>query len=100
MPVQDIAQAVANMKQKYLYGGKPAKTESAAGIKGTIIRAFDGNMMFRVYYSNERFTDYAIRHDELNVTIDKDELAAFFEVGEQHILNHSPQVLGLRKVED
>jgi hypothetical protein len=85
---------------KYRYGGQPAEVEPAAGAKGTIIRAFDGAMMFRVYHDNERFTDYAIRHDELSVTIDKDAMAAFYITGEHNILDHSPQVLGLEKIEN
>lgn len=94
------------MKHKYIYGGRPAEARLAAGVKGVIIRALDGAMMFRVYHDNERFTDYEIRHDELSVTIDNDELAAFYKAcpraggdGDQHILDHSPEVLGLEKVE-
>jgi hypothetical protein len=86
------------MNDKYLYGEVPAEIKPAAGVKGVIIRAHDGAMKFRVYHDRERFTDYEIRHDDLSVTIDKDELAAFYKVGEEHILDHSPQVLGLRKI--
>lgn len=67
------------------------------GRQGNIIRTFDGAMMFRVYHDHEHFTDYEIRHDDLSVTIDKDALAAFYKVGESYILDHSPQVLGLKK---
>ena len=87
------------MKHKYLYGGRPAETESAAGVRGVLIRVLDGTLMFRVYHDNESFTDYEIRHDDLSVTIDKDALATFYRVGEDYILDHSPQVLGLKKVE-
>ena len=85
---------------KYLYGGQSAEAESADGAKGVLIRARDGTLMFRVYHDNESFTDYEIRHDDLSVTIDKDALAAFYRVGEDYILDHSPQVLGLKKIED
>lgn len=85
---------------KYRYGGQPAEAEPAAGVRGTITRAFDGAMMFRVYHDHERFTDYAIRHDDLSVTIDKDAMAAFYKVCEERILDHSPQVLGLERIED
>lgn len=88
------------MKPKYLYGEQPANAESAAGVKGVLIRAHGGAMMFRVYHDVERFTDYEIRHDDLSVTIDKDELAAFYRIGERGILDHSPQVLGLSKAEE
>jgi hypothetical protein len=87
------------MSEKYLYGGRPAEAQPAAGVKGVLIRTLDGVMMFRVYHDRERFTDYEIRHDDLAVTIDADALAAFYKVGERDILDHAPQVLGLRKIE-
>lgn len=65
-----------------------------------LIRTLDGVMMFRVYHDRERFTDYEIRHDDLGVTIDADEQAAFYRVGERDILDHDPQVLGLRKIDE
>lgn len=86
--------------ETYLYGGKPAATRTAAGIKGALIRTLDGAMAFRVYHDRKRFTDYEIRHDDLSVTIDADALASFYKVGERDILDHSPQVLGLKKVEN
>ncbi len=55
--------------------------------------------VFRVYDGRERFTDYELRHNDLSVTIDADELAAFDKVGERDILDHDPQALGLRKIE-
>ncbi|MEX2281204.1 MAG: hypothetical protein WEE89_01825 [Gemmatimonadota bacterium] len=45
-----------------------------------------------------RRADYDIRHDDLPVTIDADALAAFYTVGERTILDHSPEVLGLREI--
>ena len=87
------------MTDKYLYGELPAEVESAAGVNGVIVRTLDGTMVFRVYHDREHFTDYEIRHDDLSVTIDTDELAAFYKVGERDILDHSPQVLGLKKIE-
>ena len=84
------------MNDKYLYGETPAAVTSAAGVKGVIIRTLDGALMFRVYHDTKRFTDYEIRHDDLSVTIDADALAAFYKVGERCILDHSPQVLGLK----
>jgi len=87
------------MSGKYLYGEQPAEVESAVGVKGVLIRALDGALMFRVYHDREQFTDYEIRHDDLSVTIDAEELAAFYKVGERDILDHSPQVLGLKKIE-
>ncbi|MBI3918440.1 MAG: hypothetical protein HY322_15705 [Betaproteobacteria bacterium] len=83
----------------YLYGGKPAEVKPAAGVEGVIIRTLDGALAFRVYHDREQFTDYQIRHDDLSVTIDVDALASFYKVGERDILDHSPQVLGLKKIE-
>ncbi len=87
------------MSGKYLYGKTLAEVRPADGIKGVLIRAPDGALMFRVYHDRKRFTDYDIRHDDLSVTIDKDALAAFYEVGEDYILDHSPQVLDLKKID-
>lgn len=87
------------MNNKCLYGGVPAEVNSAAGVKGTLIRTLGGAMVFRVHHDRERFTDYELRHDDLGVTIDAEELAAFYKVGEHDILDHSPQVLGLKKIE-
>jgi len=86
------------MTDKYLYGALPAEVESAAGVKGVIVRTLDGTMVFRIYNDRECFTDYEIRNDDLSVTIDTDELAAFYQIGERHILDHGPQVLGLKKI--
>lgn len=87
------------MNEKYLYGELPAEVKPATGVKGMLIRALDGALMFRVYHDRACFTDYEIRHDDLSVTIDKDALAAFYKVGEHDILDHSPQVLGLKKID-
>ena len=87
------------MSEKYLYGKVPAEVTPAAGVRGVLISTFDGPMMFRVYHDRECFTDYEIRHDDLSVTIDEDTLTAFYKVGEHNILDHCPQVLGLKKVE-
>ena len=87
------------MSDKCLCGGVPAEVNSAAGVKGTLIRTLGGAMVFRVHHDRERFTDYELRHDDLGVTIDAEELAAFYKVGEHRILDHSPQVLGLKNIE-
>ena len=87
------------MNETHLYGSMPASVEPAAGRKGIIIRTLDGTLLFRVYHDRERFTDYEIRHDDLSVTINADALAVFYKVGERDILDHSPEVLGLKKIE-
>lgn len=86
-----------NRKQTYLYGQQPAEVTPAAAVKGVLIRSFNGEIAFRVYHDHERFTDYEIRHNDLSVTIAEDELAAFYKIGDNNILDHSPEVLGLKK---
>ena len=81
----------------YLYGNEPAEVKSANGVTGVLIRTLGGAMVFRIYHDNERLTDYEIRHDDLSVTIDSDAMASFYRVGELDILDHSPEVLGLKK---
>ena len=87
------------MQKTYLYDGVPVSVESAAEVRGVIIHTLGGALLFRVYHDRERFTDYEIRHDDLSVTIDADELAAFYKVGARDVLDHSPEVLGLRNAE-
>lgn len=84
---------------RFLYGGLPAEVRPAAGVTGVLLRGAGDPMIFRVR-TGEGFTDYEIRHDDLRVTIDADELASFYKIGERHILDHSPQVLGLRKIDE
>ena len=69
------------MKPEYLYGKQPAEIEPAAGVKGVLIRSPNGAVSFRVYHDKDKeyFTDYDIRHDDLEVTIAEDELAAFYK---------------------
>lgn len=71
----------------------------ATGGNRVLLRMPDGTTTFRVYHDGGNFTDYDIRHDDLPITIDADALAAFYQVGERTILDHSPEVLGLRKIE-
>lgn len=86
------------MKRRYLYGNDKADVTPANGVKGVLIRDIDGEMIFRVYHGKTEFTDYEIRHDDLVVSIVKDELAAFYAVSGRCILDHSPEVLGLKEV--
>lgn len=84
----------------YLYGGKPAEVRSAAGIEGVLVRTFDGEFCFRVYYDDGNFTDYEIRHSDLSITIDKQELAALYRSEGRNVLDHAPEMLGLEKVRE
>lgn len=88
------------MSNEYIYGGKPAKVKSAAGTSGVLIKAADGGFVFRVYHGNGTFTDYDIRHDDLSITIDPDELASFYQIGDRFILNHTPQVSALKRISE
>ena len=57
--------------------------------------AVDGSYFFRADGEDGSFTDYALRHDDLRVTIASDAMASFYHVGDETVLDHSPQVLGL-----
>lgn len=77
------------------YGSSAATASPASGVTGFLLKKMDGSFFFRVYSANGDFTDYDIRHDDLEVTIAPDALASFYQVGEQRLLDHSPEVLGL-----
>ena len=77
------------------YGTSSAIVSPAAGVTGFVLKRADGSFFFRVYSSSEEFTDYDIRHDDLEVTISPDALASFYRIGDGRLLDHSPEVLGL-----
>ena len=80
--------------------GQDAEISSANGTRGFLCKsAVDGSFFFRVYEANEAFTDYDLRHEDLEVTISPDAMASFYRIGEDHILDHSPEVLGLQQDE-
>jgi len=79
-------------------GHKSVEISSASGTRGFLCRsAVDGSCFFRVYETDGSFTDYHLRHDDLEVTISPDAMASFYRIGDDHILDHSPEVLGLRQ---
>ncbi len=82
------------------YGTSAANASSAAGVTGFLLKRIDGVFFFRVYAAGGAFTDYDIRHDDLEVTISPDALASFYEIGDRRLLDHSPEVLGLKNVSD
>ncbi len=88
------------MTDKYIYAGKPSEVKDAAGVSGMLLRSVNGRYFFRVQHSEDDFTDYELRHDDLSITIDRDELASFYSCAENHSLDHSPQVLRLRKAKE
>jgi len=63
---------------------KPAK-----GARGFIIYLFNGKYAFRVYNRDMTFTDYDLKHCDLEVTI-KDNDATFYDYGDGTFgLDHS-----------
>lgn len=87
------------MSNKYIYGGRVSDVAPAGGVKGILIRS-GAEFSFRVYGRDGSFTDYDIHHDDLTITIDSDELASFYSDGEHHILDHSPNVFGLKRIDE
>jgi hypothetical protein len=85
------------MTETHHYGGKVAQVTPADGVQGVLIRLFGGGFAFRVYSDDGEFIDYDICHDDLPVTLDSDALASFYRVDGHDILDHSPQVLGLKE---
>jgi hypothetical protein len=77
------------------YGASAAAVSPAAGVTGFLLKRADGSFFFRVYCTSGDFTDYDIRHDDLEVTISPDALASFYQIGDRRFLDHSPEVLGL-----
>jgi hypothetical protein len=78
------------------YSASAAAVSTAAGVTGFLLRRTDGSFFFRVYCTGGDFTDYDIRHDDLEVTISPDALASFYQIGDRWLLDHSPEVLGLK----
>jgi len=66
------------------------KTKSANGLTGMLIHTWHG-MKFRVYTNNHMFTDYDIRHCDLEVTITDTDAYIY----DNKYLDHSPQTLGI-----
>ena|SRR5690606_33766326 len=82
-------------EQKVLYGNCTATVRTAGGVRGVLCKSANGDFFFRVYAQDHSFTDYELRHDDLEATIAPDELASFYHVGDERILDHDPGVLGL-----
>ncbi|WP_172562928.1 hypothetical protein [Vibrio furnissii] len=91
------AESMKNIR-KYKYGCDEAEVASASGVSGDLCKSGNGQYFFRVYHEDKSFTDYELNHDDLSVTISQDSLASFYKIKDQHILDHSPEVLGLEEV--
>ncbi|BBI63870.1 hypothetical protein HSBAA_51760 [Vreelandella sulfidaeris] len=85
------------MTSIYSYRGSEAEEEKASGVPGILCRDSAGSYFFRVYHSDTSFTDYDLLHDDLSVTISPDALASFYKVNGHNFLDHSPEVLGLKR---
>lgn len=77
------------------YGDSLVQVQPAGGVEGILCRTDGGEYFFRVYKPDGSFRDYDLRHDDLRVTIAPDEMASFYEVGQEGVLDHSPEALGL-----
>lgn len=87
--------------KKYIYGKRVAEVADAQGVRGVILGGFFSHpLIFRVYHKDGEFTDYELRHDDLEVAISKDALASFYKIGRRLILDHSPEVLGLGRARE
>jgi hypothetical protein len=87
------------MTKQYRYGKKTAIVTSADGSAGILIRSLDGQYYFRVYQEDGEFIDYELSHFDLGVIIQERD-AAFYTIGEHHILDHAPETLGLEEVSE
>lgn len=85
------------------YGQVLATETPAGGISGVLCKSAIGGRagyFLRVKSEIGEIQDYQLRHDDLKITIARDELASLYrlETGLQ-ILDHSSSVLGLAKLE-
>jgi hypothetical protein len=84
-------------------GGRTLNEQSAAGAKGILIRSFEDDKatyFFRVYHDDKTFDDYKLSHCDLSVTIDKDELASFYEdANGDKYLDETPETMGWEIIE-
>ncbi len=86
------------MTEKYRYGKHSAEVEDASGVSGVLIRELGGEVIFRVYNSDKTFVDYDLLHDDLPVVILEKSLSSFYSFESKKVLDHSPEVLGLKEV--
>ena len=78
-------------------GSVVAKVESAEGVSGILCRSFDGTYFFRTK-KGRRWHDYDLLHSDLEVTIAPGQDAAFYYMGKDMLLDHSPGTMGYKDV--
>lgn len=82
----------------FRYGAHSAEEIPAGGTTSFLCKSAMGGYFFRVYKPDGGFSDYALRHDDLEVTISREALASFYQFGDEGALDHASSVLGLRKL--
>jgi hypothetical protein len=88
------------MQKQVIYGNQKAIETGAGGVSGVLCRSVDSTYFFRIYNDDKTFTDYDLRHDDLKITIAKDELASLYQLAnDERVLDHSSLVLGLSQVD-
>jgi hypothetical protein len=75
------------------------KEKSAKGIKGHLLYSPFGNervirYFFRIYHDNGDFTDYDIKAEEIEVTLDGKWISLYESDGGNHYLDWSSKTLG------
>lgn len=66
----------------------------AKGVTGFLIYNFDGGYCFRVYEKDYTFTDYDLKHCDLEVTILDDDATFYDHGGGRFSLDHSFEMGG------
>lgn len=70
------------------------KIKSATGVTGFILDTIDG-CVFRVYNRDGEFTDYDLRHNDLEVTIVDEDAVLYTDNRGRSTLDYSPNTLGI-----
>ncbi len=83
----------------FRYGNHEAEEIPAAGTTGFLCRSALGGYFFRVYKPDGEFSDYELRHDDLQVTISNEAMASFYQFDDAQVLDYASSVLGLRKIQ-
>ena len=71
------------------------RVASADGVKGCIIDSPISGPFFRVYNEDYTFTDFAIFHSDMFVTIADEDAYFYFSEDGTVSIDHSPETLGL-----
>lgn len=80
---------IAFMTKQFLYGKRNATVTNAAGVRGFLCRTVNGHYFFRVPHEDGTFTDYTLRHSDLEITISENELAALYHLSdEENVLEY------------